>query len=264
MLEIQIKSWSHFVSIAEKCDVSDDVRPRYAFRGQADSKWELQPSLLRILSERGFSEEKAIEIEGRALAEFKSQVHLHISANTFSNTKDTVSFWSLMQHHGAPSRLLDWCLSAYVGAYFAVTGSPNADGAIWLIHLSTVEQLMQKNYEGTEMPATENESQEKFLKVGGPPAIIFGGRLSRSHRMVTQQGVFSICRNVLGNHGKILRDIIPDSSDKTFFAKLIVPNSLKSEFLLKLRGMNITANSLFPGLDGLGKSITEYVQVIAR
>jgi hypothetical protein len=39
--------------------------------------------------------------------------------------------------------------------------------------------------------------------------------------------------------------------------KFIIPSSLKLEFLARLKMMNISASSLFPGMDGLGRSIKE-------
>ena len=41
--------------------------------------------------------------------------------------------------------------------------------------------------------------------------------------------------------------------------KFIIPKELKSEFLINLKAMNITASSLFPGVDGLGKSVKQFV-----
>jgi len=51
-----------------------------------------------------------------------------------------------MQHHGAPTRLLDWSTSIYVAAYFAVIEQPNADGVIWIVHLDTVRNRMIEKY----------------------------------------------------------------------------------------------------------------------
>lgn len=264
MDETTITSWEQFVRIAEAFDLGDSVEMAYAFRGQSDSAWELQPSLLRILSQYEISEERALAIEAQALTEFRSQAHLHISLNVLSTTTDTISWWTLMQQHGAPTRLLDWCGSMFVAAYFAVTSQPRVAGSVWVVHINTVQTLMAEKYEGVSMPKTESAIQEQFLRVGGLPAIELIMRKSKTERMVVQQGGFSVCRNVLGNHGMILQDIMPDQSAKVYFRKLVIPASLKSPFLRKLRSMNITANSLFPGLDGLGRYIKEYIQVIGK
>jgi hypothetical protein len=42
-----------------------------------------------------------------------------------------------MQHHGAPTRLLDWTYSLHVAAYFgaeSAIATEDADAAIWLLN----------------------------------------------------------------------------------------------------------------------------------
>jgi hypothetical protein len=48
---------------------------------------------------------------------------------------------------------------------------------------------------------------------------------------------------------------------KYWNSKIVIPEKLKPEFLRRLQIMNITANSLFPGVDGLGRSVREFIQV---
>ena len=47
---------------------------------------------------------------------------------------DYVSWLLLMQHHGAPIRLLDWTENVLVGLYFAVRDSKGTDGELWCMH----------------------------------------------------------------------------------------------------------------------------------
>ena len=236
----------------------------YAFRGQSNADWALEPTLLRSLRRMELSEAEALVVEQRCLAEFRSQAHLHISPNTLSTTPDTLSWWTLMQHHGAPTRLLDWCGSIYVAAYFAVTGSLELPGSIWLAHIHTVDSAMHESYGEGDFPSTQKEIEKVFLQPDPPPAIRFAGRLSNSDRMAAQQGFFSACRSVLGHPGEILAECTAKSDDKLVFRKIVIPSRLKNVFLRKLRSMNITANSLFPGLDGLARSVGELVQILGK
>ena len=57
--------------------------------------------------------------------------------------------------------------------------------------------------------------------------------------------------------------MIPIASqiDSQYVRKIVIPPKQKPEFLLRLRTMNITGASLFPGVDGLGMAIKELVSL---
>ena len=195
------------MQIVNALDVGLATSISYAFRGQSDSQWQLEPSLLRHLKNRNLSEEESLQIEKNALDDFRSQAHLYLSPTEQSATVDTVSWWTVMQHHGAPTRLLDWSLSIYVAAYFAVTDNLDKDGAIWLVHIHSVNEKMKELFKNTSIPKTEAEIQEKLLKPDAPNEIQFFSRMRKSERMVAQQGLFSVCRNINKSHSYILNEI---------------------------------------------------------
>ena len=263
MNEIKSENWSHFTKITDYLDIGDVSKIMYAFRGHSDVNWMLKPTLLRYIGEEDITEDTALELEAKALNEFKSHAHLHLAPNEFSLTKDTISWWTVMQHHGAPTRLLNWTRSIYTAAYFAVTDHLDADGAIWVVHANTVHTKMREHYGDVTFPKTENEIQKNFLEAEAPPLLLFTDRLSKSERMITQQGFFSVSRNVLSDHGQIIERLFRKQSSKELFRKLVIPQGLNKIFLKKLRSMNITANSIFPGLDGLGRTVQEFIQLSA-
>lgn len=166
-----------------------------------------------------------------------------------------------MQDHGAPTRVLDWSASIYVAAYFAVSEEFDEDGAIWVVHTHSLHERMAERYDSTGFPETARSIESTFLQTNALHVLMFAGRNSKSDRMIAQQGFISICRNILGDHGQILADSLGEPSARELFSRLIVPANLKMPFLRKLRSMNITANSLFPGLDGLGRSVAELVHL---
>ena len=261
MIDLTIVSWSQFLEIANRLDVGPaPVRP-YAFRGHGEATWELQPSLLRALRTLNATEAQALYLEERTIAEFRAQAHLHVPPNVFTTTTDIVSWLTLMQHHGAPTRLLDWSRSVFVAAYFAVIDCPDADGAIWVVHIESLHAKMQQTHGDVGFPKNEKAIREKFMQPNAPLVVTFVERKNRSDRMIAQQGTFSICQNVLGHHGHIMADALQGTDDNLHFAKLIIPARLKLSFLRKLRSMNITANALFPGLDGVARSVGELLRL---
>lgn len=69
-----------------------------------------------------------------------------------------------------------------------------------------------------------------------------------------------MCNDITKDHLEVMSNILGEQSNK-FITKLIIPSNIKSDLLSQLHTMNITANSLFPGVDGFGRSIDEYVRL---
>ena len=121
--------------------------------GQADEDWPLRPFLLRIGANLLSSELLAVEASSRR--EFEAQAHLHVSPNVLSATTDDVDWWALMQHHGAPTRVLDWTLSPFVAAYFAVRDHPKTNGTVWWVNSQAlnVRAMRRLNAPGRKLSA---------------------------------------------------------------------------------------------------------------
>ncbi len=94
---------------------------RWVFRGHSRLSWRLQPTIERLANEQHISP----HVEKYAEREFKRRAHHYIS--DLPNDEDDLEWVALMQHHGAPTRLLDWTRSAYVAAFFAAESAELVD-----------------------------------------------------------------------------------------------------------------------------------------
>src|SRR4051794_14108420 len=77
------------------------------FRGHADSTWKLLPSLARLPNK--------IEAELALIKRFKQNAY---SIGDVPPESEDWRWLFLMQHHGAPTRLLDWSENPLVALYF--------------------------------------------------------------------------------------------------------------------------------------------------
>src|ERR1700733_12232794 len=95
------------------------------YRGQADAGWKLVPAIGRVLEH--------LKAELTLIKLFKQNARPHL--REYPNTEWEWVF--LMQHHRAPTRLLDWSESPLVGLYFALWDqqgtSEKSDAALWFL-----------------------------------------------------------------------------------------------------------------------------------
>lgn len=98
---------------------------RYIFRGVDDAKHLLLPSVGRM----GLEGERLRELEARLFERFKRESIPYLRGRP----TDDWQWLALAQHHGAPTRLLDWSESPYVSLYFAVARPNNLDGGLYIV-----------------------------------------------------------------------------------------------------------------------------------
>lgn len=89
------------------------------------------------------------------------------------------------------------------------------------------------------------------------PDLFFLWHLRPTDRMAAQQTYFSMSSQILSDHETVLSEAIPEPESPQKFVKLLIPPDKKIQFMRHLRRLNITARALFPGVDGLGRSIRE-------
>ena len=261
MKEIRVKSWEDFLLTVDALTKHPIDNKRHIFRGHSDCSWTLQTTLSRSLPEEA-NLEAALMIEKAALLQFKAVAHFHlptpiiVHADEF--TTKVVGWWTLMQHYGAPTRILDWTASPYVATYFAVKEFTDTDAAIFCLDSVRYNKILDNlNSEAHDLFSNDGIFADK----SAPEYIYIIERGRLTDRMAAQQGVFTISKNILADHHDILEKTINNSDEKDILVKIVIPAKEKLYFLGKLRRMNITGQSLFPGADGIGKSISEMISL---
>ena len=116
----------------------------WVFRGHADEYWILETTLGRTIEQvvetsRAASLQRFVKHQKDILIEFQREAHQYIPATPADD--EVVDWLALAQHHGAPTRLLDWTRSAYVALYFALEKSqPKRESAVWAVDLEWLEK----------------------------------------------------------------------------------------------------------------------------
>jgi hypothetical protein len=256
--EVELGTWADFLRLATGVLEPARHQPSFLFRGQPEGGMRLISSLARSLPP-GLSDREALRAERAALDEFLARAHFLGAASTILNAARIpalTDYWAQMQHYGAPTRLIDWTASPYVAAYFASIEGDDSDGAIFVVEPEPVrEDFEQSRGSRTEV------GDEDLIDPDAPSALLFFRPRLLTERLILQQGHFSLNLNVLADHEQPLeRARTRPGPARRRFEKWILPRDAKPVFLHQLRAMNVAANTLFPGLDGVGRSIAEFIR----
>ncbi|MCT4623243.1 MAG: FRG domain-containing protein [Schleiferiaceae bacterium] len=247
----KVKSWADFqdkLFYDTHDDRIDRFRSPYIYRGLNNAQDSLTTSLHRLGGESS-------KLERHLLRNFKKYAHSsELPGNNIWN-------WiALAQHHGLPTRLLDWTYSPLVAAHFALTelDSFQNDGVIWALNyvnlnkylpdkLKIVIEKERSNTFTAEMLLDACSTIDDLEKLSNDPYLLFLEPPSLDDRIVNQYALFSLMSNPVTQ----LQDWLP--KDKFYYFKIIIPKELKWEFRDKLDQANITERVLKPGLDGLSQ-----------
>lgn len=223
-------------------------RSPFVYRGLRSREWSLTTSLQRLGGEYH-------KLENHLLRNFRKY------ARDFSQPGASVWNWlALAQHHGLPTRMLDWTYSPYVALHFATDDleAYHEDGVIWAInYVKAVDALppglrAALRDEGsnvftpelieplcTTLRELEDLQQEPFLLFLEPPSL--------DARIVHQYALFSFMNTAQAT----LHDWLEQHPELYF--RIHFPARLKWEIRDKLDQANITERVLFPGLGGLSR-----------
>jgi hypothetical protein len=247
-------SWEAFLHWCSELDGS------WCFRGQREANWLLHPSQdLSVLVEysSGHHRRPRKSDERELLFQFKQRAHQYIK--NLPSSSDLSSWLALMQHHGVPTRFLDWTTSPYVGMYFAIEEEPREQprrSAIWAISLDWLRgkarELLPPATSDPHDPAARADYVNTLLEQVEKPVIVSIDPQHTDERMVAQQGLF-LCKLIPeATFNQILMTMMihPNTPERPVVRKLEVDANSRIDFLKRLRAMNIHRASLFPGLDG--------------
>jgi len=257
MTDIRASSWNHLLEELHHeawKPALGRFRSNFAFRGMEDASDDLTTSLHRLGG-------NYLKQEGHLLRNFRKYAHRDEVPG------DLIWNWlALAQHHGLPTRLLDWTFSPLVAMHFATQSieSFHIDGVIWCVDYVKTHSLLPKSLRlilkeeqadvfTTEMLQRAADQLWKFDDLSeGEPFAVFLDPPSLDDRIVNQFALLSLMSSAEARLDEWL-NVRPQ-----LFRKIVVPASLKWEVRDKLDQANITERVLFPGLDGLGRWLRRY------
>lgn len=200
------------------------------YRGLKNEGYSLIPSLGRLLKfyeESGLDEEKLFLDEKNALELFRTECAQYVDVVPDGQ----LDLMALAQHHGLPTRLMDWTLNSLVALFFATENEFDGDSVVYVAPLGIPVLLRQ---------------EAGKADIGGIEEVTFFQALPHSPRMSAQNGVFSI-------QPKPCEEINTD-----LFSKITIKNEGREGIRNILFEYGVNRGILFPGLDGICSKIKHW------
>jgi hypothetical protein len=229
---ISYRTWTEFKRdlFVELFDGQPFQRGMYLFRGSGDANWRLSTTFDRQFAHLPLPARMALW--DRLLQEWRESC---ITAGLPSSViENEAALWALGQHHGLPTRLLDWTSSPYIATFFALcdhllAGEVGRDQvAVWVLHL--------RNPVWSGMQGVDVVSASPMDNL----------------RLRNQDGRFTLCRAAVS----CLEDFVERFAKDTALTKCVLPATAASPALADLDAMGITSYDLFPDLTGLATQAT--------
>ena len=274
---LKFNTWTELYSFSQSLS-------NWFYRGQSNAEWELSSSLEREISINHGSSWNWDHTEKWMLKKFRGFAHNYLSHPPKDN--DLLEWLALMQHHGAPTRLLDCTHSLPIATFFAAQDS-KSDFAIWAFNynhffktlIGSLNLNINGQFDTFEFNAEMHKKVNEFIDRSASGALVIPSMPPRTNqRMQAQQGLFLFpsdpSRTFQENLGCLIDvdnicDINKPNNLKQYnheihnhkflrnswFLKLVLPKSERFNTLQCLHKMNIHDATLFPGLDGFARSL---------
>ncbi len=234
------------------------LRDTGVYRGACDAAWPLLTSLDTL--------------GGASPPHRKADLEEHILRNFIRYSRPyfgspPVSDWEVLvaaQHHGLPTRLLDWTYSPLVAAHFATLGGTSqVDRAVWRLDWKAVHRqfglpelaLLIQDIEGLfpeERPFTPwrlfapGPDRREFACMIEPPSL--------DVRIVAQAATFTLCSDKRQSFDHFLERHGLGGA----LTKFVIPAGDAGRLRDQLDLVSVDERRLFPDLDGVAEHLRRY------
>ena len=233
-------------------------RSSFFYRGMPDASYDLSTSLSRNCGT------KATELEMPLLENFIKYVSIE------DPTIDE-SIWKAMivgQHHGLPTRLLDWTHSVLVALHFSMTEGnltdlDKRDCVVWRIDARELNQKLPEKYRealnqkktfifSLKLFSEVTNSIEEYDRDMGDNSLVTIEPPSIDERIVNQYSFFTVLPSGIIN----LEDYLDKNTTRT--VKYIIDRNLRWDIRDILDQLNMSERTVYPGKDGIAKWLARH------
>ena len=229
----------------------DHARSTLVFRGLARASYTNTSSLARLQGDYA-------QLERHLLRNFRKYAHKEAPGPT------TWDWLALGQHHGLPTRLLDWTFSPLVALHFATASWGHDDAVLWAVDVEAAHRALPARLRGAldeegSLLFTTGQLDEhaqgvedlERLQNGGPFSLFFEPP-TLDLRIANQAAVLSLVSDPTVH----MHDWLAEREGTCRAWR--IPAALKAEIRERLDQAHVNERVLMPGLDGLAAWLRRY------
>jgi len=232
--------------VVESWSPTRDFYPWFRGQGCGDDRWPLVPKLYRP------------EFQKLDEDDFRKEFQLRAWPYLLGTAWEPNSKWEwyfLMQHHGLPTRLLDWTESALVALYFALNDQEKkANPAVWAFNPWELNRKLARK--GDEILNPREKKIQRYLpepysRQALPKHPIAIQPPLKSNRIAAQQGTFTL-------HGSSFKALDHYRLLKPHCVKIEILRSKVPLMKEQLLVAGIAETTVFPELTGLCRELLDF------
>jgi hypothetical protein len=253
-MNLTIGSWRELdeaIADSSWCRHPERVHPTTVWRGLSRSSYSTMSSLARL-------SEDFPRLERHLIRNFRKYAHREAPGPAMWD------WLSLAQHHGLPTRLLDWTFSPLVALHFATATWPDDEAMLLAVDCEGAHELLPPlardihEREGslvftTQMLAELAPDLDAFdVLAEDEPFVLFFEPPSLDERIVNQAAVLS----AISDPSCHMEDWMDDHP--ALWRSWRIPTDVKADVRNRLDQSHINERVLMPGLDGLASWLRRY------
>lgn len=263
----------HLSSLGEYLERINEIRSLWELDGDLERKGEAATLWFRghhcsdrkLVPKRYRKEFKGAD-ENEIRQEFQSRA-LQLTQGRLP--ADKWEWYFLMQHYGAPTRLLDWTDNPLAALYFALADHPGGcDAAVWVLNTWWLNKKLRRGIEGPMLPGwSESDSYLRDMEdafSGKAISVRLPAAIDPPHvdRRLAAQGSRFV---IFGKDQDLMKvqALRRGPKKKRHIEVITIPKNAINAIQDELENCGVTVSVMFPDLEGLCKDICRRWKALA-